>query len=102
MTTGDTYDIPRVTDCTHELNQWVYEGDRERLFNAQPRELPELVRRFTQDIYMCVYVQPDIAMYGDGEDEEEEYPVIHSTSVSKCLHAWFNTHTEYNYCLYCV
>ncbi len=29
----------------------------------------ELVRRFTQDIYMCVYVQPDIAMYGDGDDE---------------------------------
>ncbi len=65
VTADDTYNIPRVTDCTRELNEWVYQGDRERLFNTKPRELPELVRRFTQDIYMCVYVQPDVAMYGD-------------------------------------
>ncbi len=45
---------------------------RDKLFSAQPRDLPELVRRFTQDVYMCVYVQPDVAMYGDAD--EEEYP----------------------------
>ncbi len=61
-----------MTDCTRELNEWVYQGDRERLFNTKPRELPELVRRFTQDMYMCVYIQPDVAMYGDGDFEEEE------------------------------
>ncbi len=74
MCTDDTYNIPRVTDCTRELNEWVYSDvrGRDKLFSAQPRELPELVRRFTQDIYMCVYVQPDIAMYGDAD--EEEYP----------------------------
>ena len=74
MCTDDTYNIPRVTDCTRELNEWVYSGvrGRDKLFSTPPRELPELVRRFTQDIYMCVYVQPDVAMYGaDGEDEED-------------------------------
>ncbi len=88
--TDDTYNIPRVTDCTRELNEWVYSDvrGRDKLFSAQPRELPELVRRFTQDVYMCVYVQPDIAMYGDG-DEEEDYlsPVRESYSIvseSKC------------------
>ena len=68
----NTYNIPRVTDCTRELNEWVYEGDQDRLINTPPRELPELVRRFTQDIYMCVYVQPDVAMYGDGGEEDHQ------------------------------
>ncbi|XP_064393273.1 ubiquitin carboxyl-terminal hydrolase CYLD-like isoform X2 [Halichondria panicea] len=86
----DTYNIPRVTDCTRELNEWVYEGDQDRLINTPPRELPELVRRFTQDIYMCVYVQPDVAMYGDGAEEDhqprsvrEPYSII--TELSKLM-----------------
>ncbi len=72
MNTDAGYNIPRVTDCTCELNEWVYQGDRERLFKAQSWELPELVRRFTQDVYMCVYIQPDVTLYGDGEEEEED------------------------------
>ncbi len=90
MCTDDTYNIPRVTDCTRELNEWVYEGDQDRLINTPPRELPELVRRFTQDIYMCVYVQPDVAMYsGDDDGDEEDYlsTVRESYSIvseSKC------------------
>ena len=58
---------PKVTECTAALNDWVYppNGDRTRLMSTQPRQLPELVRRFTQDVYMCVYIQPDMAMYGD-------------------------------------
>ncbi|XP_064393270.1 uncharacterized protein LOC135340804 isoform X2 [Halichondria panicea] len=86
----NTYNIPRVTDCTRELNEWVYEGDQDRLINTPPRELPELVRRFTQDIYMCVYVQPDVAMYGDGGEEDhqphsvrEPYSII--TELSKLM-----------------
>ena len=67
----DMYNIPKVTDCTHELNEWVYSGDRTRLMSTQPRQLPELVRRFTQDIYMCVYIQPDVALYGDADDEDD-------------------------------
>ena len=45
-------------DCTNELNEWVYpiNGDLSNLTNAlvQP---PECVRHFTQDMYMCVYIQ---------------------------------------------
>ena len=103
MCTDDTYNIPRVTDCTRELNEWVYEGDQDRLINTPPRELPELVRRFTQDIYMCVYVQPDVAMYGDA-DEEEDYlsPVRESYSIvseGKCsVYAEYTIYTcIYNY-----
>lgn len=69
------YNIPKVVDCTDLLNEWVYpaNGDHTRLLNTPPRELPEYVRRFTQDIYLCVYIQPDMAMYGDFEDNVENH-----------------------------
>ena len=63
-TSDDTYNIPCGTDCTAELSEWVYEGSTDRLMAAGPRELPELVRRFTQDVYLCVYIEPDFGMYG--------------------------------------
>ena len=68
------YNIPKVVDCTDVLNEWVYpaNGDLTRLLNSPPRELPEYVRRFTQDIYLCVYIRPDAAMYGDFEDDYED------------------------------
>ena len=62
--TDDMYNIPRVVDCTQDLKEWVYSGDHQRLLNTPPRELPEYVRRFTQDVYMCVYVNLDAGMYG--------------------------------------
>ena len=65
LTPDDQYYIPRGVDCTAQLNEWVYGGSTERLMATGPRDLPELVRRFTQDIYMCVYIQPDHGMYGD-------------------------------------
>ena len=67
------YNIPKVVDCTADLNEWVYpaNGDLSRLINTPPRGLPEYVRRFTQDIYLCVYIQPDVGMYGDFEDEDD-------------------------------
>ena len=60
---------PKVVDCTDVLNEWVYpaNGDLTRLLNTPPRELPEYVRRFTQDIYLCVYIQPD---FGDFDDTD--------------------------------
>ena len=53
-----------MIECTTELNEWVYpaDGKRTRLMSTQLGQLPELVRRFTQDVYMCIYVQPDAAM----------------------------------------
>jgi len=60
----DMYNIPKGVDCTQDLNEWVYSGDgHKRLLNTPPRELPEYVRRFTQDVYMCVYVNHDVGMY---------------------------------------
>ncbi len=61
--TDDKYSIPEVVDCTDVLREWVYpqNGDLTRLLNTPPRELPEYVRRFTQDIYnVCVYIQQDM------------------------------------------
>ena len=66
----DTYNIPKGVDCTQELNEWVYSGYHHRLLNTPPRELPEYVRRFTQDLYLCVYIHPDFALYGDAADDE--------------------------------
>ena len=62
---GDKYCIPKVEECTDDLNEWVYPrgGDISRLLKTSPHELPEFIRRFTQDIYMCVYVQPDLGRY---------------------------------------
>ena len=74
-----------MTDCTRELNEWVYSGDRTRLMSTQARHLPELVRRFTQDIYMCVYIQPDVAMYGDGDDWSLEEYSSEEPRISKYL-----------------
>ena len=64
LTLDDQYNISQCVDCTAELNEWVYEGNLQRLMAARSRDLPELVRRFTQDVYMCVYIQPDYGMYG--------------------------------------
>ena len=63
------YNIPRVTDVTQELKHWVYnQENHNKLRNANSREVPECVRRFTQDIYMCVYVNPDLDKYGSPSD----------------------------------
>ena len=100
MCTDDTYNIPCVTDCTRELNEWVYSDvrGRDKLFSTPPGELPELVRRFTQDIYMCVYVQPDAALYGDGDYEEEDLSSVRESysivSEGKCsFHAEYTINT---------
>ena len=66
------YNIPCVTDVTKELKEWVYSGNVNRLMNSKPYEIPECVRRFTQDGYMCVYVNPNLEMYGDDNDEETQ------------------------------
>ena len=57
---GDKYNIPHCTDCTQEINGWVYLHP-EKLLSTELK--PELVRRFTQDVYMCVYVSQFADMY---------------------------------------
>ena len=63
LATDDVYNIPRVTEVTQELNEWVYSGNKECLMNSKSWEIPECVRRFTQDAYMCVYVNPEMDLY---------------------------------------
>ena len=77
-----TYNILKVVDCTYVLNEWVYpaNGDLTRLRNIPPREFPEYVRRFTQDTYLCIYIQPDVGMYGDFELEEGKNALPYHTS----------------------
>ena len=64
------YYIPKVVDCTCALNEWVYpaSGDLSKLTDATTQELPEYVRRFTQDAYLCVYTQPDAGKHMEIED----------------------------------
>ena len=63
LPSDNMYNIPKGVDVTSNLNEWVYSGDEDRLKQTPVRKLPEYVRRFTQDIYMCVYIQPDYGMY---------------------------------------
>jgi ubiquitin thioesterase CYLD len=54
----DCYNIPSCVDCTEELEGWVYSEKHRKDLKKQPaKKLPEFVRRFTQDVYMCVYVE---------------------------------------------
>ena len=56
--TDDCYNIPSCIDCTDELEEWVYGETHQKDLKKQPaKKLPDLVRRFTQDVYMCVYVE---------------------------------------------
>ena len=67
------YNIPRVVDVSNELQEWVYNMEnRDRLMRAPAKSIPEYVRRFTQDIYMCVYINPDLQMYGDHDDDDDD------------------------------
>ena len=61
--TDDVHNVPCVTQCTQELNEWVY-GAKD-LTNYTSKELPQLVRRFVEDGYLCIYVDQDGIMYGD-------------------------------------
>lgn len=69
------YNIPRVVDVTQDLQDWVYNPDnRQKLKDSPAKSIPEYVRRFTQDIYMCVYVNPDLDLYGEAEDPSKSLP----------------------------
>ena len=71
------YNVPRVVDVTGGLQDWIYSptASEDRLMNTPARDIPEYVRRFTQDIYMCVYVNTDLDMYGFDFDDD---PTFHA------------------------
>ena len=51
----DEYNLPRVTNCTDEINEWVYGG--KDISKLPSKELPELVRRYVGDPYLCIYTE---------------------------------------------
>ena len=60
-----------MIDVTDLLKEWVYDASHgQRLKDTPVKQIPETVRRFTQDIYMCVYINPDLEMYGDGSSSD--------------------------------
>ena len=46
--------MPKCWDCTEELKKHVFRKDSSKKL---AKHLPDLARRFTQDIYMCVYIE---------------------------------------------
>ena len=75
----DMYNIPKVTEVSKDLQHWVYdEKNHQKLLQAASKDIPEYVRRFTQDIYMCVYVNPDMDRHGPGS-----LPPVQSTHSMK-------------------
>ena len=74
------YNIPKVTDVSKDLQHWVYdEKNHQKLLQAASKDIPEYVRRFTQDIYMCVYVNTDMDRHGTGSLPPEFTSQVQST-----------------------
>ncbi len=53
--------IPMIKDCSNDLNEWVYSKDygTGNLEQLNSQDLPDIVRQFTQDIYLCIYTHKD-------------------------------------------
>lgn len=57
----DERNLPQVTDCTGLLNNHVY--GQKSIANTESKKLPELVRRFVEDAYLCIYIDREGTMY---------------------------------------
>jgi len=57
----DVNNIPEVTYCTEELATYVY-GHKD-ISSMELKLVPEVVRRFVQDAYLCIYYDPEGIMY---------------------------------------
>ena len=55
------YYLPKVTHCTDQLQEFVY--GKKDIGNIPSKKLPELVRRFLEDVYLCIYIDRDGVMY---------------------------------------
>ena len=55
-----------MIDVTDLLKEWVYDASHgQRLKDTPGKQIPEIVRSFIEDKHMCVYVNPELGMYGD-------------------------------------
>ena len=59
--TDNGYNLPKVTCCTDQLQEYVY-GEKD-IGKIPSKALPELVRRFVEDVYLCIYIDYDGVMY---------------------------------------
>ena len=50
-----------MTHCTDQLQEFVY-GDKD-IGNIPTKDLPELVRQFVEDAYLCICIDQDGVMY---------------------------------------
>ena len=57
------YNIPKVTHCTDILQAYVYGDNKKDIDKIISKDLPELVRRFVEDVYLCIYIDHDGVMY---------------------------------------
>ena len=57
----DEYNLPKVADCTELLKNHVYGYDS--IGSEESKKLPELVRRFVEDAYLCIYIDREGTMY---------------------------------------
>ena len=55
------YNLPKVTHCTSLLQEFVY--GKKDIGNIPSESLPELVRQFLEDAYLCVYTNHDGMMH---------------------------------------
>ena len=59
--TDNGYNLPKVTHCTNQLQEYVY--GKKDIGKIPSKSLPELVRRFVEDVYLCIYIDHDGVMY---------------------------------------
>ena len=59
--TDNGYNLPKVTHCTDQLQEYVY--GKKDIGKILSKSLPELVRRFVEDVYLCIYIDHDGVMY---------------------------------------
>ena len=59
--TDNGYNLPKVTHCTDQLQEYVY--CKKDISKIPSKNLPELVRRFVEDAYLCIYIDYDGVMY---------------------------------------
>jgi len=61
MLIDNGYNLPKVTVCTQLLQEYVY--GKKDITRKPSNNIPDLVRRFVEDVSMCIYIDYDGVMY---------------------------------------
>ena len=94
--TDNGYNLPKVTNCTNQLQEYVY--GKKDIGNIPSRSLPELVRWFVEDVYLCIYIDHDGVMYS------VHVITLHIRSIASYFmnksHSYHFIQLSYNYIIY--